>query len=698
MPCESWCNEFTCLLQPCTACGPSKGCSVAKYGQREDLTTSQGFIGVSSSRQRCAAWCSQYTCSQSECLDCGVDNGCEGREPPSPPHPPPHPLLPPIDLVHRRPSDYFTYGASLHTNAWIDAGPIKIHGASWFGMETEACVIGGAQHLPIETIAEWLSEQGFNAVRLPLAADAILNPRHPCTLKGDVEAVRNRNFAFGSMQYLDQVAELARVAGESGLLVLLDMHVLVAGKWPDGGSVYGGGRQQLFSAWDRLAELLCDPDDYWNVFAADLKNEPYGMAWGDASSASTWSELATALGVHLHAKCPRWAIFVEGVGECADAHSDAGCLHPSAGEHQNMHLHAGTWWGENLQAAVAAPVTVQDAESESSGAAFGKTVYSPHTYGPSTHHQVQFDDSAFPSNMPRIWDAQFGHLARDARAPVVIGEFGGLCNGLDATLQRALVEYMRDRGIGGFWWALNPESADTGGLIQSWAEGSIMTPESTKLTILSSLPSSRVPRTRERTSPSHASARAEAPTSPPARSSPLIRSSPLPPEPPSPPPPPPPPFTVEVRRIFSPSGPPIAFGAFGHHRWPPLPPVPSPPPPSMSMPLRADAHHIEPNAHSWARSPPPLIDTQSGGGDGSDWLVPGIVLAGWGGAAQLLLLIVGGWALWQMAPSLRDERATAGVRPKPARRQRKKGKRWEHVPTDADPGRVDADTGGGEVV
>ena len=155
---------------------------------------------------------------------------------------------------------------------------------------------------------------GFNAVRVPLAADVILNPRHPCTLKGDPAAVRSHNPGFGAMSYIDQVAEVARVAGESGLLVLLDMHVLAAGVWPDGGNVYGRGRQALFDAWDHLAEKLCDPVDYWNVFAADLKNEPYGMAWGDASSPSSWSELASVLGRHLHAKCPRWAIFVEGVG------------------------------------------------------------------------------------------------------------------------------------------------------------------------------------------------------------------------------------------------------------------------------------------------------------------------------------------------------------------------------------------------
>ena len=67
----------------------------------------------------------------------------------------------------------------------------------------------------------------------------------------------------------------------AGLLVLLDMHVLEAGTWPDGGVIHVGmAKQQLVDAWDRLASALCDADAFWNIMGADLKNEPYGMWWG----------------------------------------------------------------------------------------------------------------------------------------------------------------------------------------------------------------------------------------------------------------------------------------------------------------------------------------------------------------------------------------------------------------------------------
>ena len=55
---------------------------------------------------------------------------------------------------------------------------------------------------------------------------------------------------------------------------MLDLHAMVAGRWPDDGRVGGqGGRQALRSAWEKLADTFCDADQYWHVFAADLKNE-----------------------------------------------------------------------------------------------------------------------------------------------------------------------------------------------------------------------------------------------------------------------------------------------------------------------------------------------------------------------------------------------------------------------------------------
>ena len=54
-----------------------------------------------------------------------------------------------------------------------------------------------------------------------------------------------------------------------------DAQVGKAGVWPDDGKEYYPAN--LHRAWEVLTGLFCDPVRYWNVFAADLRNEPHGM-------------------------------------------------------------------------------------------------------------------------------------------------------------------------------------------------------------------------------------------------------------------------------------------------------------------------------------------------------------------------------------------------------------------------------------
>ena len=180
---------------------------------------------------------------------------------------------------------------------------------------------------------------------------------------------------------------------------------------------------------------------------------------------------------------------------------------------------------QNLQNAASFPVR----RSISLPGGASKVVYSPHTYGPATHDQPHFHDANFPANQPAIWDLQWGHLVRNGVAPVLVGEFGGRYRGADKSLQDALVRYLEERQIGFFYWSLNPDSADTGGLLTEWPT---MTPETAKLAMLSRVTATVVPKAVDRAKPP--------PPPPPPEESP---PPPLPPPPspvPKPPPAPPP--------------------------------------------------------------------------------------------------------------------------------------------------------------
>ena len=189
-----------------------------------------------------------------------------------------------------------------------------------------------------------------------------------------------------------------------------------------------------------------------------------------------------------------------------------------------------------------------------------RLVYAPHTYGPSVYAQKYFGDKDFPKNMPAIWNARFAFLV-ETGSPVIIGEMGGFYTGKDREWQDWAFSFMKDKGIGVFYFAMNPGSKDTGGLLMDdWN-----TPEAAKLEMLSQLPSTDILEAKGRS--------VKPPQLPPPPPKPYPPSpSPGPPSPGLPPhtesPPPP-----------SPTKPPPPYPPPGPSSPSPAPPDPSPPPP-----------------------------------------------------------------------------------------------------------------------
>jgi hypothetical protein len=232
---------------------------------------------------------------------------------------------------------------------------------------------------------------------------------------------------------------------------------------------------------------------------------------------------------------------------------------------RSAHLQPEMLWGENLLEVATSPVELSDKT---------KLVYAPHTFGPSIQKHKMFNDPTFPKNMPAIWSRRFGYITEQQLAPVVLGETGGRMFTEDRLWQEQLIDYLRLRRIGIFYFALvvGSEDADTRGLLLL----DKTTPDSEVLRLLEPLPSTDILSLRERLAPSP-------PTTPPHAPSP---SSPPPPPPSAAPWSPPPPPSL------SPPPPP-----------PPSPIVaPSPPPPSYPLPR---ASPLQP---SW---PPPFVPPEA---------------------------------------------------------------------------------------
>ena len=95
--------------------------------------------------------------------------------------------------------------------------------------------------------------------------------------------------------------------------------------------------------------------------------------------------------------------------------------------------------------------------------------------------------------MPGVWEYHFGFAKELTGRPIVLGEMGGRYTNQDKAWQDWAMPYIVQRGFGLFYFALNPDSEDTGGLVpRDWSEPAEGSTEAQKLEALGVLPSTDV--------------------------------------------------------------------------------------------------------------------------------------------------------------------------------------------------------------
>ncbi len=322
----------------------------------------------------------------------------------------------------------------LHTcgSRIYDAGGNQFHvtGVSWFGFETGNAAPDGLWARNWQTILIQLGALGYNTLRLPYSNDIL----KPGTSPSGINYLLNPDLqGLTSLQVMDKIVDGAR---QHGLRVLLDRHRPTSLAQSELWYTSAVPESKWIDDWVFLAKRYANIDA---VIGADLHNEPRGPAtWGSNDPATDWRLAAQRAGNAILAVNPRWLIFVEGV------QSDSGDWY---------------WWGGNLRGVARAQVVLNVPN---------RVVYSPHDYGPEVYPQGWFKDPRYPLNLPDVWDAHWGFIERTGLAPVILGEFGGRSVGSDAggQWQNALINYVKDQRIGFISWALNPDSGDTGGILQ----------------------------------------------------------------------------------------------------------------------------------------------------------------------------------------------------------------------------------------
>lgn len=123
----------------------------------------------------------------------------------------------------------------------------------------------------------------------------------------------------------------------------------------------------------------------------------------------------------------------------------------------------GAWWGGNLRGVKDHPI---DLGSDKLNA---QIVYSPHDYGPSVYAQSWFNkDFTTQTLLDDYWYDTWAYINDQDIAPLLIGEWGGhMDGGKNQHWMELLRDYMIENHINHTFWCLNPNSGDTGGLLDS---------------------------------------------------------------------------------------------------------------------------------------------------------------------------------------------------------------------------------------
>lgn len=348
------------------------------------------------------------------------------------------------------------YGAFLSAKGsrlYNDSGEeVRLTGVNWFGFETTNMFPHGLWARDYHGVLLQIREMGFNCIRIPFCNEMLRDdakPDKPNFFGEDPYYVRDKfdmNKELAGLSPLEMLDSIIAYADLLGLVVILDNHSREHDGYMNEKLWYTPKitEETWISDWVMLAKR------YKNnraVIGFDLNNEPHGKmvdggsTWAAGNSSSDWNVAAEKCGNAILAENPNVLIIIEGV---------------------EQYDNTVYWWGGNLRGVKKAPINLTHPE---------KLVYSPHEYGPEVFQQPWFFEDSFPENMEKIWDEAFGFIAKNNIAPLFIGEFGisNLDNydGKAGTWFKTFIKYMAKHLISWTFWALNPNSGDTGGILST---------------------------------------------------------------------------------------------------------------------------------------------------------------------------------------------------------------------------------------
>ncbi len=413
-------------------------------------------------------------------------------------------------------------GAALTANAaddmtddWIHAEGSKLYdmngnqvwltGANWFGFNCTENFPHGLWSADCDELLSAVADHGINCIRFPVSTELLVSwmngtPLEPVGFNAANDAphyVFNPDFydpvnddTVDSMLIFDTIMKKMK---KYGIKAIIDVHSpashnsghnynlwyhSAAAADADNMAIAADGTKMTTDHW--IDSLVWLADKYKNddtIIAYDLKNEPHGKRgysgttcpsdiakWDGSTDENNWAYAATRCGKAILEVNPHALILIEGVEQYPKTEKgytyDTPDLWNAPADQSPWH---GAWWGGNLRGVRDYPVDFGDATLNK------QIVYSPHDYGPSVYAQTWFDkDFSTQTLLDDYWYDTWAYINEEDIAPLLIGEWGGH---MDADKNQKWMEllrdYMIDNHINHTFWCLNPNSGDTGGLLDS---------------------------------------------------------------------------------------------------------------------------------------------------------------------------------------------------------------------------------------
>ncbi|MCR5718581.1 MAG: cellulase family glycosylhydrolase [Oscillospiraceae bacterium] len=388
-----------------------------------------------------------------------------------------------------------------------DGNQVWLTGANWFGLNCTENFPHGLWSADIDKLLSGVADRGINVIRFPISTELIiswmngtpykcegLNPKNEESYKFNPDFCHADGSEMNSMEVFDVIMQKCK---KYGIKAFVDIHSPAShnsghnyelwyyepsSKTADDMATIkeAAGDQGAPVTWEQwidattwLARKYANDD---TLIAYDLKNEPHGKRgytgdkcpsdiakWDDSTDHNNWKYSAEECAKSVLAVNPNALILIEGIEQYPKegyTFDTPDVWEPKTEADKKWY---GAWWGGNLRGVKNHPVDLGSAKLNA------QIVYSPHDYGPSVYNQTWFDkEFTTDTLLDDYWRDTWAYINEDDIAPLLIGEWGGHMDaGKNQHWMELLRDYMIDNHINHTFWCLNPNSGDTGGLLDA---------------------------------------------------------------------------------------------------------------------------------------------------------------------------------------------------------------------------------------